>query len=270
MRKHRLPLLQESAVRQRVHKTLASVQARLGLPLAPADVHQLRRALKQLRSWCRLLESTGQPDIRQLRLTLGGLAAHYGSARDAQVRLETLEELEAHSGQRFPQTRAHLQHEVPALAAPPEASTCTHSLDALEELKSLLAGCFPAHAALQRGLHRSRKKAGDMCERVWRSPDTDGLHELRKKVKILANQYALCVDRRGYAGRDCQRLDQLGRLLGRCHDLAVLRTALSAMAGTAAWRGELDRLEALISAEEQSLWPQSRSLSEECFPGKVH
>jgi CHAD domain-containing protein len=269
MRKHRLPLLQESAVCRRVRKTLASVQARLGLPLAPADVHQLRRALKQLRSWCRLLESTGQPGIRQLKPTLGGLAAHYGSARDAQVRLETLEELEAHSGLRFPQTRARLQHEVPALAAAPEASTCRRSLDALEALNALLAGGFPAQAALQRGLHRSRKKAGDMCQRVWRSPDTDGLHELRKKVKILANQYALCVDRRGYAGRDCQRLDRLGRMLGRCHDLAVLRTALSTMAGTAAWRGELDRLEALITAEEQTLRPESRSLSEECFPGKV-
>ena len=266
-----LPLLQDLAIRKRVRKAVAAVRSRLDRPLPPTDVHQLRRALKQLRAWCRLLEDTGQPGAKRLKRSLRELAGHYGPARDAQVMAETLAELKEQHGRQFPHCCRMLESAVPLLSLPPPVADCARHRDTLDLLEGLLQSDPPAAAALQQGLARSRRKAEKLCERAWHSLDTEELHELRKAVKLLGNQYALCVNRRGAAGRFHQHLDQLGKHLGRCHDLAVLRAALGAQADTRSKRmqGELEQIDALIDAEEQTLWPECMSLSEDCFPGKV-
>ena len=119
MTKRSLLLLQDAAIRARVRKAIRAVATRLAVPLPPAEVHQLRRALKQLRAWCRLLHASGQPGARRLQRGLRELAAHYGTARDAQVQLETLESLEKTARHRFAHSRKVLAAGVPALAAPP-------------------------------------------------------------------------------------------------------------------------------------------------------
>lgn len=264
-----LPLLQDAAIRSRVRKALAAVRSRLGHPLAPADVHQLRRALKQLRAWVRLLQDRGQPGAKRLRRSLQALAAHYGAARDAQVHLETLEDLQAHSSRAFPQYRKRLAAAVPLMSLPPPVPECAHHRDTLDLLAGLLRSGLPSAPELQHGLARSRRKAARICKRAWHSLDTEELHDLRKAVKLLANQYALCVNRRGALGYFHQSLDQLGKRLGRCHDLAVLRAALAAHTGNKALQREREQIDALIDAEEQVLWPECMALSEDCFPGKV-
>jgi CHAD domain-containing protein len=63
---------------------------------------------------------------------------------------------------------------------------------------------------------------------VSRRSETEELHELRKRVKVLFAQSELCASRaRGPARRDVARLDRLGRLLGEEHDLAVLDAYLA-------------------------------------------
>lgn len=268
-KKHALPLLQDAAIRSRVRKALTAVRTRLGHPLAPGDVHQLRRALKQLRAWCRLLEDCGQPGAKRLKRSLRDLAAHYGTARDAQVQLETLEELQERSGKTFPRSGRRLAAAVPLLCLPPAVPDCTRHRTTLDLLDSLLKSDLPAADALQQGLGRSQRRAAKRCEHAWYSLDTEALHELRKAVKLLANQYALSVNRRGTAGGLYRHLDQLGKRLGRCHDLAVLRAALGAQADNKALQRELEQIEELIDAEEQGLWPECMALSEDCFPGRV-
>lgn len=262
-------LLQESGIRKRVRAVLAVVADCLGRPLAPPDVHRLRRALKQLRAWCRLLAAGGQPDARRLKNCLRDLAAHYGAARDAQVQLETLQQLEAQHGLHFPCSVRRLQVSVPALVPAPEAAACEEYRSALQRLQQLLERGLPPESALLRGLARSRRKAGKLCVRAWRSRESEALHELRKAVKTLANQYALCVNRQGAAGLEYQRLDQLGKELGKCHDLAILRASLAGQADTAGLRRELARITALTDAEETALWQACRNDSAACFPGKL-
>lgn len=269
MTKRSLLLLQDAAIRARVRKAIRAVATRLAVPLPPAEVHQLRRALKQLRAWCRLLHASGQPGARRLQRGLRELAAHYGTARDAQVQLETLESLEKTARHRFAHSRKVLAAGVPALAAPPSATTCARHLATLQLLDERLHSALPAADALRRGLVHSRRKAARCCRKAWHTLDPDLLHELRKRVKMLCNQYLLCVDRRGAAGREQQLLDRLGKNLGRHHDLVVLRAALVLQGDDKVPGAELAELGTLIAAEELELYPPGMALSEKCFPGKV-
>jgi CHAD domain-containing protein len=264
-----LPLLASASIRNRVHLALDTVAQRLERPLPPGDVHQLRRAIKQLRAWCRLLESDGQPGAKRLKRSLSELAAHYSTARDAKVQFDTIKALERDSGCSFAHCKRLLQAAVPALAAAPPAQDCTQYRDTLRLLAGLLDSALPSPAALQRGLKRSRRKAARCSHQAWYSLDTEDLHELRKAVKSLAGQYALCVDRRGSTGSLHRHLVSLGNRLGSCHDLAVLRDAVALHQGGAAQRKEVELLTALTTSMEQDLWPECMALSEECFPGKV-
>lgn len=264
-----LPLLPDASIRTRVRQTIAVVAALLGHPLAPGDVHALRRAIKQLRAWCCLLEAAGKPGAKRLRRSLRELAAHYGAARDAQVQLDTLLALEAAGDVSFPQSRHMLEAAVLPLTAPPSATLCAHYRDTLRLLGGLLDQQLPGAKALQRGLARSHRKAARRCKEAWHTLQSEALHDLRKTVKILANQYALCVDRRGAAGRFQRHLVKLGNRLGAWHDIVVLREALTTAADNAALRRELEQIDTMTQAQEQELLPLCMALSEECFPGKV-
>ena len=217
-------------------------------------VHETRKALKRLRALVRLLESElGSKRAARERAVLRDAAARLAGARDAEVMVSTLENLQRRHprklgrGRALAELREHLERERRAASAQAleDATIRAQVARELDDLRARVQEWKLADRSADRlargGLEHIYRagRAGRRRARA-RKPGPRALHRWRKHVKDL--RYALealdVQDRsagppgRQAAKRDkrasrriaklAARADALGELLGEEHDLMVL------------------------------------------------
>jgi hypothetical protein len=203
-------------------------------------VHALRTALKKARALVRLCAPADAELARRVSRRLRRVAHAAAPARDAHVVLKTFDALgggrrarERLARRARSATRA-LERERRALGR--RLRRARGALDAWRDERSALApraALALGHERVRAAFARARATGGD-----------DALHAWRRRVKAHAVQLEAL-------GRPARDLDELGRLLGRDHDLALLSSALR--------RGERRRLSAAIASRRTRL--QRRALA---------
>jgi CHAD domain-containing protein len=196
-------------------------------------VHETRKSLKRLRATTRLArDELGEEAYRRENVAFRDAGRRLGGARDSQVLLETLDALtdrypEAGSPERFARFKQTLvgEHGAAQRRLQEDAAVA----EVLGELR--LARAHVAHWRLDRvgldalapGFRRIYRRGRRAYRTACQEPNTENLHELRKRAKYL--WYAAQIVR-GAAPtkmkRIARRAHELSDLIGEDHDLALL------------------------------------------------
>ncbi|MGA9876646.1 MAG: CHAD domain-containing protein [Solirubrobacteraceae bacterium] len=194
-------------------------------------VHEARKAIKRMRALARLLRyELGEQEFERVNGSLRATGQRLSGARDAEVRIATLECLRS----KHPKALAHegierLWERLEREREQADEPTDTHEVLAdIAGMRNHLARwslAAPDFDVLAPGLRRIYRQGRQRHRRVRRERgrDPEHLHDWRKRVKAL--YYAL--DMLGGAGakqarRATRRADRLGDLLGEEHDLWML------------------------------------------------
>jgi CHAD domain-containing protein len=203
-------------------------------------VHETRKTIKRMRALARLLRhELGEQEFMRVNSSLRDAGQRLAGARDAEVRLATLERLRA----RNPQALA--LHGVERLSEQlerervrtGEPTSLGEVLEDIADMRQDLANwnlVDPDFETLAPGLKRIYREGRRRYRRVRRERNAEQLHDWRKRVKSL--YYAL--DMLGgstatkRARRATRRAEDLGDLLGEEHDLWMLHAYLEQHPGT--------------------------------------
>jgi CHAD domain-containing protein len=203
-------------------------------PLDSAElVHEARKAIKRIRALARLLRyELGEQEFARVNATLRDAGRHLAGARDAQVRLATLDRLST----RHPRAlalggiaglRERLERERDDTGKPISPQ------DALEDIASirrdlarwnLVDHDFETAAP---GLRRVYREGRRRYARVQRESarDAEDVHDWRKRVKCLYYALDMLGGAKSKGARaTTRRAEGLGDLLGEEHDLWLLCT----------------------------------------------
>jgi CHAD domain-containing protein len=224
-------------------------------PTDPAElVHEARKAIKRMRALARLLrDELGEPEFERVNVSLRSAGQRLAGARDADVRLATLRELIARHPHTLTLSRGPSQAPTVTLEPSKEDKQGRRGIRRLEEQlqRERLSSAQPSDTdevladiaamreqlarwslvdidfdTLAPGLRRIYNEGRNRYARCVREHgrDEQDVHDWRKRVKSL--YYALDMlgakKARG-ARRATRRADRLGDLLGREHDLWLLR-----------------------------------------------
>jgi CHAD domain-containing protein len=209
-----------------------------------AAVHAVRKRLKLVRTIVRLLAtSLGGPGAA-LKVELREAARALAGARDASVLAATARTLAGKM--KRPRDRARLEalaeRVVAAHSARPDAATADARLAAAMALLESAALAPFAQLSLRLAAARTYRRARKAMRHARASDHPEALHDWRKRVKDrlhLARLYARAWPE-PFPPR-AGKLDRLGELLGRDHDLDVLRAALGDGRGLRRIDGEISR-----------------------------
>ena len=192
----------------------------------PADaVHEARKDLKKLRSLLRMVSpAIGRQVYRRENARFRDLGRELSGARDAEVKLQTLESLRERSGNLDGLDGYVAALEKERTGAEVSGSTLARAISELEESRECVAdwalgGWTPTGDGLVRGYRRGRKALAKA--RV--DPSDAKVHEWRKRSKDL--WYHLRIVSTAWPEVLESVADQahkLSELLGDHHDLAVL------------------------------------------------
>ncbi len=214
---------------------------------SPAQaVHETRKALKRLRALMRLLEGEiGAKQAARERRGLSDIARNLAGARDAEVMVDTLEDLIRRHPRKLGhrrgviELREHLRDERLTATAQTLSDAATREQVAreLEDLRVRVAGWRlrerrSAQRLVKPGLTHIYRAGRDRRKlAAKRKPARRAMHKWRKQVKDL--RYALeAIDVQGSPDKRlaklARRADRLGELLGDEHDLTVLGELIAA------------------------------------------
>jgi len=210
--------------------------ARSGYAPKPAKsggeiVHEARKAIKRMRALARLLHyELGEQEFERVNDSLRAAAQRLSGARDAEVRVATLEHLRskhpkalAHEG--IERLCEHLKRERDEAGEPADTQEVLADIANMRNHLARWNLVDPDFDALAPGLRQiyrqGRRRYRGVQHKHGRTPED--LHNWRKRTKAL--YYAL--DMLGGAGakgarRTTQRANSLGDLLGEEHDLWML------------------------------------------------
>lgn len=184
-------------------------------------IHSARRHCKRLRGLFRLVRSDFG-EYRHANAEIRDAAALLSTVRDAAVLCGTLEKLYTWAGYPVP---ANLdRHTVDPEA---EVAALTAFRKAMSKLLADAEGWKLQKVdrqTLSRGFGRYYAQAAKAARHCRRNPSDEGFHEWRKLVKYHSFHLILlksCLA--DGVGGDIERIEHLAELLGRHHDLAMLR-----------------------------------------------
>jgi CHAD domain-containing protein len=236
-----------------------------------AAVHETRKAFKRLRALVRLSrDALGDEAYRRENTIFRDAGRRLSGARDAAVLVQTLDGLttryrdELGDGA-FTGLRAALASEAEAAssALADDRSAVDRVQGTLEAARRRVGG-WPlpddgGPATLTPGFERIYRRGRRALKAARKEPDTETLHELRKRAKDLWHAAQVL---RPAAPKAMKRLARgahaLSDVVGEDHDLAVLRAAVRERHATLA-PGELALLERLIARRRARL--QRRALA---------
>ena len=230
----------QKAVRRIAHEQLGRAMANLDPSSANSDeaIHEARKSLKRLRALVRLVRGElGDEVYRRHNECMRDAARELAGLRDAAALREALEELLAWLGTRAPKSRFE---SVETWLATRHASHFDGSGDQLERLTSDVRrrlqvldaevddwprqhdGWKTLSAGLRRVFQGGRKEYAEM---LWH-PTDEALHCWRKRVKYLRYHHQrLQPIWPEIMDAAIDQADELGELLGKDHDLAILAEA---------------------------------------------
>jgi CHAD domain-containing protein len=228
-------------------------------------VHETRKDMKKLRSVLRIArEGLGEKLYRSENDRYRDAARALSGARDAQVMLDTLGDLEERFGDlRVGELRKQLEaeHEREAAIASERVPEAIEAIEAGRERISEWALEGDAWGLVEVGLLRAYRRGRNRYRDAAVEPSVGNLHDWRKRVKDL--WYGLRI--LGPAWPDvveplADEAHELSDLLGDDHDLAVLaaaarerRDAFGDESGREALLGAIGRLRSELQRDARSL-----------------
>lgn len=210
---------------------LADAAARCHAPhrADPENVHDIRKDLKTVRAYWRLMRhALGKRHSKAGNARCKEAARQLADARDHVVMLETLDDVgrdtKAKTAMAMGQAKQAMQHTEPGEP--------TNEID-WQRVEDLIRNDDAAWSGLsnesidpsdvKRSWKRTRRKAARAYRRSRKRPAAQALHDWRKWTKRwLVQEELLHADK----AKRIDRLDTLGDLLGRHHDLAILAERL--------------------------------------------
>lgn len=183
-------------------------------------IHALRRRMKKLQSLIRLVEGSGDEDTaKQIRRLLRELKNAFAGQRDQDVMAALALEMGGRP----------LAHQFPRKEELTASWVMTGCHAAAAALGKILTG-MPIHKLTWSEIRTAHERLERKAQRHWqqagKEPTATHLHECRKQTKALYYQLLFLRLLKGGRKRRIDQARQLGRWLGRHHDLHVFRTTL--------------------------------------------
>jgi len=226
-------------------------------------VHETRKALKRLRTSVRLTrDALGEETYAHESARFRSAGQDLAAGRDAQVRLDTLDDLSERYGAELPEravtelrTRLVQEHELAVRSLHGEG--LESALVELRDAQLRAPGwTFEADGfdALSPGLERIYRRGRKDMRAAAKDPEPENLHEWRKRVKDLWHVAQIVeVAQPKRMRKVAERAHELSQLLGDHHDLIVLRdyveeqtSFLEGPGGTQALLAAIDRRESKL------------------------
>lgn len=263
-------------VRNQIEGAIEEIDVRSEAALDHA-IHEIRKRLKRIRAVLRLVRGDiGKQNFRAENQRFRDIARPFTEARDARVLLDTLNELQKLSGPEsiadpFYQMRTKLADQLQAIhqrvivEAHAFSTARTRLIEADQHVKKWLS--VPNRwSVLGDGLQRTYKQSRKAFRKAKSSPEPIPRHEWRKLIKYLGYQIELFrpvwTDE---LSTIWQNLDQMGKLLGEDHDLAVLRATITKWQQAATPTQEIELLTPSIDQRQSDLQQQATSIGERFF-----
>ena len=237
-------------------------------------VHEARKATKRLRALVRVVRRDLGDEVYALENQCYRSAGQRLSRlRDATVMVETLDRLVESLGKDVPKSRfarvrtwlverrdrAYDQADSSNRAVQEAATDLAQARERLEDWHLQRQGWGGLRVGVQRIYARGRRDFAG----AYALPSDEAFHDWRKQVKYLWYHTQILENIWPPVMRaQAEALDQLGKLLGQDHDLAVLRTTVLAefpRAGATATLRALERRIGEVRARKQA---QARPLAE--------
>jgi CHAD domain-containing protein len=210
-----------------------------GANLDPADraelVHEARKTIKRMRALARLLRyEIGEQELERVNTSLRAAGQRLAGARDAEVRLATLQRLRA----RHPKAlafdaieRLRMRLELERVQAAERAGGSESTHEALGDVAdmrrhlsrwNLLDHDFEVLASGLRRIYREGRRHYTRVKRE-RARNAEDVHDWRKRVKRLYYALDMLGGARAVETRALtRRAERLGDVLGEEHDLWML------------------------------------------------
>jgi CYTH domain-containing protein/CHAD domain-containing protein len=255
--------------------------------LAPA-IHGARKDLKKLRSVLRLLrDDLGRKRYEAENERFRDAARLLSESRDAEVKIETLRELERRSGDAFPAgaslawfeaLEAERDRVVGGGAEDDARAQAEEAARAIEEAAAGISA-WPLETGswrlLEPGLRRSYRKGRKWLGTVSEDGSAENVHELRKRAKDLWYELRLLHDAwPQLLEPSADQAHELADLLGDHHDLAVLAADLDSRAGLVASREEfaalIEKRQAELLAAALDLGARLYAEQPKAFASRLH
>lgn len=200
-------------------------------PADPAElVHETRKAIKRMRALSRMLRyELGEQEFKRIDNSMRDAGQRLAGARDAEVRLATLESLrtrypKALDGKAIERLHEQLEREREQASGPASLDEVLEDIADMRRALAHLNLVDPDLQTLAPGLERIYREGRRHYARVKRGHnDPEQVHDWRKRVKAL--YYSLdMVGGLHVKGvrRAARRAGRLGDLLGEEHDLWML------------------------------------------------
>jgi CHAD domain-containing protein len=234
---------------------------------APAAVHGVRKDMKKLRTVLRLLRfELGKKRYRRENARFRDAGRALSEARDAEVKLETLEALAEHAD--LPAEALDAWRKILDRDREAASNLVAHDEATVAQARSLIeAGLESVHAwelegdswkLVESAVERTYRRGRRAMKKAQDRRRDDDLHEWRKRAKDL--WYELRLLSCAWPGpleATAAEAHRLTDLLGDHHDLAVLREDLRQRnlgeAETVALLAAIDRRQEELAAEALSL-----------------
>jgi CHAD domain-containing protein len=235
-------------------------------------VHDIRKHLKKARAVLRLVrKEIGNGALRRQDRRLRNAGRLMTEIRDAEVRLETMRQLEEGTHHHY---RSYQKIEK-VLAAELENFLAAFGgwekkavplLEHADQLGKKWPVSGYREQELRRAVRRTYKSGRRALAKVQKELSSANIHELRKQVKLLGYQVGILRPwNEVVIGELLRELTELGHLLGRVHDLTFLADRLRLERGERHWGKQDDELLAVIEKTEAELQRDGVEIAERFF-----
>lgn len=246
--------------------------------LDPSEaIHDVRKRLKKIRALLRLIRDEIGDDVYQREnACFRDIGRRLSDVRDAQVRVETLDELSQYFGDAiapdaFTNIRQAMEHYHQSTRhyLLEEEDAIADVLPNLKLAQERLADWPLKHdgwEAIDSGLKRVYKRGYKRMAVVLHEPTVEYLHDWRKRVKYLRHQIQLLRQLwPSYLNDYEEYLHDLTDYLGDDHDLAALSQFLCSQPQRIQDSENLEVLLALIKQRQQELQTAAKQLGQKVY-----
>jgi CHAD domain-containing protein len=236
-------------------------------------VHQTRKYLKKARAMLRLVrKEIGRTLFRQQDHWLRDASRLMSEVRDAEVRLETVRELQSIRPARgrglYRRLEQMLTLELESFVAA-FAEWQNQALPILKQAEAAIDTWPVDHfdcRQLRRAVQVSYKRARRCLAEARKNPTPNAYHNFRTEAKMLTYHLRIL---RPINPVVLKKLDEelaaVGELLGRAHDLTFLGERLRRDTGRSDWEREGHKLLAVLEISQSDLQRAAADLSERFF-----
>jgi CHAD domain-containing protein len=261
-------------------RRIARVQIIEAIEIATGDretedspVHDTRKHLKKARAALRLVrKEIGRSLFREQDHRLRDIGRLVSEVRDAEVRLQTIRELQSIRARRgrglYRKLEQMLALELENFLAA-FAEWQSQAIPLLEEARCAVEGWPLNHfdrGQLRRAIQTSYKRARSCLSEARKNPTSTAFHEFRTEAKVLTYQLKILRPTNPVVLKNLgDELKAIGDLLGRAHDLSFLGDRLRRDRGHTPWQREGHKLLAVLEVSQSDLQRGAGDLAERFF-----